>query len=150
MRYDSSLICLFTEPLGYFTSVSPTGIRSLCEVLLDFRVKQTSQYKTDTNFFQHCRFYPLSMSQNLDDNCCALQASQKARNICICHTRHLHILSNLTFQLFQATAAICLKLSLFFLWAEFIPVVRHLLCTKVICTDKCCISADPHQLSKSW
>lgn len=56
------------------------------------------------------------------DYCCAFQASQKARNICICHMWHLHIFSNLTSQLFQSTAAICLRLSLFSCGLSSLPL----------------------------
>lgn len=47
------------------------------------------------------------------DYCCAFQASQKARNVCICHMWHLHTFIDLTFQLFQAAAVTCLRLNLF-------------------------------------
>lgn len=68
MRYNSSLICLFRKPVGYFSSVLPICIRSACEVLLDFGVKQTSQYETYMNFFfQHHKFFPQSISQKQDE-----------------------------------------------------------------------------------
>lgn len=68
MRYNSSLICLFREPFGYFSSVLPIYIRSSCEVLLDFRVKQTSWYETYMNFFfQHHSLFPQNISQKHDE-----------------------------------------------------------------------------------
>lgn len=154
MRYNSSLICLFGESFGYFSSVLPICIKSLCELLLDFRVKQASQYESYMNFFfQHCRFFPQSISQKHHEAlviAMLFELVKRQEMFAFVTCGAFIYIQQLDFSALPSHCSNLSQAKSVFPWAGFIPIAWCSLGAKMVCTDNCCISAEPHQLLTSW
>lgn len=123
-------------------------------MLLDFCVKQTSQYETYMNFFfQHRRSFPQSISQKHDEALITavlfkLVKRQDTSAFATCGTSIC--IQQPDFSALPSHYSNLSEVKSIFLRAELIPIVWHLLRAKTVRADKCCTSAEPQQLPTPW